>query len=240
MPKQIKAIIFDCDGTLVDSEEAHLDAWRHVLHPFGHKITQEEAQGWVGKCDHSVAKLLSSRLKTHTSDALLREKQRHFAESMQKGFPAIEGTVRLLRQLIAEKDTRGVKLAVASAAFKEEIWGHLRGLNCHNDFDLVLSGAEDLIEYSDPAGVNKPQPYIYQHAAKLLDVETHECVVIEDSHIGVTAATRAGCFTVAVPTAGSKRADLSAAHLHVHSLGHFTVDDFLKEVHSRKNSRFPT
>lgn len=113
---------------------------------------------------------------------------------------------------------------------------NLRNLEIEKYFDLVLSGHDDLDEYKhkDPEGVNKPKPYIYLHAAKLLGVKPYECVVIEDSQSGVVAAENAGCIAVAVPNSFTKNQDLSHAHLKIESFANISVSDFFHMVQKIK------
>ena len=90
-------------------------------------------------------------------------------------------------------------MGLASASPKDEILLNLQQHQIEHLFDVIISGKDDLSEYNDPEGVNKPKPYIYLHAAKLLDISPQQCVVIEDSRSGVTAGVDAGCFVIAVP-----------------------------------------
>lgn len=230
--RSIKAIIFDCDGTLVDSESSHVNAWRQVAQDLGFYLTHEDYSSFVGNPNIEIAKIIENKIRTFTAPHLLERKKKHFFEHLKKGLPPIAGTATFLQHLIKNKDRSGIKLAVASAAPKDEILLNLKHLNIEKDFEVILSGEEDLNEYHDPAGVNKPQPYVYLHAAKLLGLSPSECVVIEDSKIGVAAGVNAGCFTIAVPTEHSKDHDLSKAHLILDSLAHFTLDEFLAAVRS--------
>ena len=230
MAHQIKAIIFDCDGTLVDSEESHLSAWQKVAGNHTSTLTQDDYIQFVGGSDSSLSRILANRIGHHAPDELLIQKRDYFLELLHRGLPPIEGTVSFVKELFKERDSHGLKLAVASAALKYEVLSNLKTLGFENLFDIVLSGHDDLHEYSDPEGVNKPKPYIYLHAAKLLGVKPSECIVIEDSHTGVTAGVNAGCFTVAIPNAFSKSHDLSRAALKLETLGGLTRKGFLNLV----------
>lgn len=228
----VKAFIFDCDGTLVESEEAHLLSWQKAAKEFGCSLPYEDYLIFVGKSDAAVAEFVSEKIDV--SPAKLYERKREiFFEYQNDGLPPISATIAFLHLLIASKDKLGLKLAVASAAGKREILRNLQSLKVDNAFDVVLSGQEDLDEYNDPEGVNKPKPYIYLHAAKLLGVNPSECIAIEDSHTGVAAGTSAGCFTIAIPNYHSQNHDFSAAHLIIDKLSDFSVEDLLKMVKSR-------
>lgn len=229
----IKAIIFDCDGTLVDSEEAHLASWERVVKNHGKDLSAKERLLFVGKADLAIAQILTEKIPSYSAEELWDQKEEYFSEYLFKGLPPIEGTVRFVEQLAKEKDRFALKLAVASAATKHEILSNLKTLGLENAFDIVLSGHEDLHDYHDPEGVNKPKPYIYLHAAKLMGISTSECVVIEDSHTGITSAVKAGCITVAVPNALSKSQDLSNASVTLETLADLSVSDFLEIVQQK-------
>ena len=143
-------------------------------------------------------------------------------------------SVEFAIQLFQQKEKRGLKLAVASGAKKEEIIHHLRSLNIEHYFDIILSGRDDLSEYQDPEGTNKPKPYVYLKAAKLLGVPPHECIAIEDSKTGVSSAVGAGCITIAVPNQYTRGHDLSHAHIIMDSFAGLSVDDFFNKVLSLK------
>ena len=91
------------------------------------------------------------------------------------------------------------------------------------------------MDYSDPEGVNKPKPYIYLHAAKLLGVSPEGCVVIEDSPPGIAAGVSAGCFTIAVPNDCSRHQDLSEAHLCLESFSNMNYADLLHLLTNCRN-----
>lgn len=224
--RPIKAIIFDCDGTLVDSEEAHLAAWRRVLQNRGHDLTLERASFYTGKPGSVIAQLIAEETGD-AADAILMEKRGHYRKLQEKGLPPIEATVGFVKRLAEEKERRHLKLGVASAAMKSEILSHLRHLGIEEVFDIILSGQEDLQEYSDPEGVNKPKPYIYLHAAKLLNVAPSACVVIEDSLSGVLSGKAAGCMTIAIPNRFTEAQDLSGADLKLKTLDGINIDAFL-------------
>src|SRR5579872_540933 len=154
----IKAILFDCDGTLVDSEPMHYLAWKETLLEWGYDFPIEEYYPYVGKSAVEIAKLLSIRVKADCSDLILQKKRNKYRSLFQNGLPAIEPTVFFLKSLAEQKEQLGIKIGVCSAGKKPEILAHLRFLGVESLLDIVLSGQEDLMDYSDPEGVNKPKP----------------------------------------------------------------------------------
>ena len=78
--------------------------------------------------------------------------------------------------------------------------------------------------------MNKPKPYIYLQASKLLGLHPEQCVAIEDSHTGVSSATNAGCITVAIPNAYTIQQDLSHADVRMASFAGMTPTNFLEII----------
>lgn len=228
----IKAIIFDCDGTLVDSEGAHFCSWQDTLRGYGIDFHLNEYQNHAGTSGAVIAKLFANKLRMDNANTLLMHKNKHFLKYLAQGIPPIHGTVNFARNLIETQDQHGLKVAVASAAARYAVLAHLNQLGLTEGFDLILSGIDDLKEYSDPEGVNKPKPYIYLHAAKLLGVKPEECIVIEDSHTGIVAGASAGCITVAIPTVFSEGHDFSRATLKLKTLTDYSLEHFLNEVYT--------
>jgi beta-phosphoglucomutase len=100
----------------------------------------------------------------------------------------------------------------------------------------VIVSADDLSDYKDPEGINKPKPYIYLQAAKLLGLHPKQCAAIEDSRTGISSAVSAGCIAVAIPNAYTAQQDLSHAHLKVISFVDVTPNDFLQMIAKFKMS----
>jgi beta-phosphoglucomutase-like phosphatase (HAD superfamily) len=150
---EIKAIIFDCDGTLVDSEMYQFTSWQRAVRDFGSDLTPEQWHSLVGNPSLKIVELLAQVLQIEANDLLARKREYYHAY-LRAGFPPIEGTVELVRNLGKEKERLGLKMAVASAASKSAILENLRNLGIKDLFDFILSGQQDLSHYNDPEGVN--------------------------------------------------------------------------------------
>lgn len=237
--EDIKAIIFDCDGTLVDSEYFHYLSWKHALSKLNGDLALDEYHQYVGKSADTNAKLLAEKIGQNVPDQILKTKREHYEKLCEEGLPPIVSTVAFLKRLSVSKELLGVKLGVCSAARKEEILAHLRHLEIEHLLDIVLSGEDDLHGYIDVEGVNKPKPYIYLEAMKRLGVTAKNTIVIEDSLPGVIASLSAGCFTIAIPNDYTLLQDFSDADSVIKSFADLSVDDFFKRIaHSKKFSLF--
>jgi HAD superfamily hydrolase (TIGR01509 family) len=205
-------VIFDCDGTLVDSEYVHFLSWQKALHSRGADLTSEEYIFCAGQPGTLIAQRLHAKIPLQESPLeLFHDKRRHYAQFLKNGLIPMERMVKFARALALLKESSKIKLAVASAAGRDEILSSLQHIDLEDIFDLIVSGEDDLSHYSDPEGVNKPKPYIYLHTVKQLGLLPSECVAFEDSGPGVRAAATAGLVTFAVPNSYTKQHDFSLA-----------------------------
>jgi HAD superfamily hydrolase (TIGR01509 family) len=223
-------IIFDCDGTLIDSELAHFLSWQKALQKRGNVLTEEEYYLFPGNSGAYISQKLHERTLVDSPFAIRADKNETYLQLHREGIPPIERTVKFVRQLYEQKERLGIKLAVASAAHKAEILLNIEHLGLRDHFDAIVSGADDLSHYDDPEGVNKPKPYIYLHTAKLLGLEPSQCIAFEDSNSGVLAATRAGMITFAVPNAFTKRQDFSQANFVIDPSVDIDFDEFFQKI----------
>jgi len=227
----IQAVLFDCDGTLVDSEYAHYQGWKHALKHFGIDFPLSDYYQYVGNSVQNIASLLAETNGKGSPEQVLKMKQEFFRELCKGGLPLISPTVEFLKKLAEKKTSSGIKIGVCSAAKKNEVLSHLPHLGIEDLLDVVLSGQDDLGSYSDPEGVNKPKPYVYLEAMAKLGVPPSQTVVIEDSAIGVAAGVAAGCFTIAIPNEYTKHQDFQHADLQLETLAELEMDALEGIIH---------
>src|SRR5579872_7416710 len=108
MVRPIKAIIFDCDGTLIDSEHAHYSAWKRALIDLGGDLTMEEYCHYVGKPAAITAGLLAEKMG-NDAEVILKKKRGYYQELCKAGLPPMSSTIDFLKKLVKEKDSLGVK-----------------------------------------------------------------------------------------------------------------------------------
>ncbi|MEU4896863.1 HAD family phosphatase [Streptomyces sp. NPDC044780] len=193
------AVIFDLDGTLVDSEPLYYEAGRRTLERYGVTgFTWEEHCQFIGIGTRETLEALRDRYGIDAPvEELLAVKNRHYLElaAATEVFPAMRGFVERL-------SAAGHPLAVASGSSRSAIESALKATG----LDALLSvrvSAEDV-------GRGKPEPDVFLAAARLLAVDPADCVVVEDAGPGVEAARRAGMRCIAVPYAGGPAPDAGA------------------------------
>ncbi|WP_197530388.1 HAD family hydrolase [Bythopirellula polymerisocia] len=204
------AVIFDVDGVLIDSYQAHYDSWLKMFAEKGVSFTEQEFRATFGRTSHDI---IGALYGDNLSDAEIREwddrKEALYRDIIRESFPAIDGAVELLDALSAE----GFRLAVGSSGPPENI---SLTLDCLGRSELF---AAKVTRVDVTRG--KPDPQVFQIAAERLGAEPSECVVVEDAPAGIEAANRAGMASVAL-TGTATREEMSHAMLVVDSLRELT------------------
>lgn len=182
-----KAIIFDCDGTLVDSMPVHYLAWRETMNKYGIVFDEERFYALGGMPSHRIIDLLSQEQNRNlNSDAIAHEKEQAFLDRLDMLIP-IEPVLQVARSCRGRKP-----MAVASGGFRAIILQQLAQLELVDWFDTVVT-AEDTQRH-------KPEPDVFLEAARRLGVAPKDCLVFEDAELGVEAARRANMPCIDVRT----------------------------------------
>lgn len=204
-----KGIIFDHDGTLVESEHEHYKIWRNIVHEFGHELSEEVyIANYSGVPTVQNAEMLIEMFKLPLSvEALCERKKQDMAHFLTHGHFA---PMPFAPEILPLCTQHGLKLAIASGAKRAEI-DHSRACHGYDEYCQVFVTYED-VENS------KPAPDAYELAASQLGLEISECIAVEDSNSGVTSAKAAGMYCIAIPNAYSSKQDLSAADITLDSL----------------------
>jgi HAD superfamily hydrolase (TIGR01509 family) len=193
------AVIFDCDGTLVDSEPLARLAWERAMLPYGYAVTDADAEACIGLPFPRVHAYFAERATLPDADAMWTEFSGELFTLIDSELVLFDDAVEAVRELRA----RGVPVAVASSSPHERLQRTLGRAGLLDAFDVVVSGDEVLH--------GKPAPDMFLLAAARLGVRPRGCVVIEDSPPGVQAGRAAGMFTLAVCRVPGTEASLAAA-----------------------------
>ncbi|WP_295636353.1 HAD-IA family hydrolase [Novosphingobium sp.] len=209
---RLKAIIFDVDGTLAETEEAHRRAfnrafaeaglaWRWSEADYAALLTTTGGRERIGRYRAEIGLAPDAT----TVAALHMRKNEIYAEQLAAG--EIESRPGIMR-LIRESLDRGVTLAIATTTSRANLDGllrHVLGPGSETWFPVIVAG-EDV-------AVKKPDPEVYSRALAALGLEPEVCVAIEDSKHGLAAARAAGIATVVTPSRFTSGQDFSAAAL---------------------------
>ncbi|MGF7048645.1 beta-phosphoglucomutase family hydrolase [Paenibacillus sp. DS2015] len=204
----IKAVIFDMDGVLVDSEPIYFEIEKNSFAHFGVRIEEAEHHSYVGVTMESMWIQIKDRHRLQPSiEELLAYHQDNVIARMldHSNLQMISNIERLILSLIEQQ----VQIAVASSSSRALIEIILAKIGLNNYFPVIVSG-EDVNR-------GKPEPDIFLHAADILDVIPSSCLVIEDSHNGVKAAKAAGMLCIGFLNENSGKQDLSSADQTIQS-----------------------
>lgn len=211
-------VLWDLDGVLVDTGEAHYYAWAKALDEHQIPFTREQFRATFGMNNAGILQLLLGRAFTPEALAVIGdEKELYFRESIRGRAQLLPGVTDWLARLQAQ----GVRQAIASSAPPANIEVIVDELNLRPYFEAVVSGA-------DLPG--KPDPATFLLAAEKIDCPPRHCLVVEDAVAGVTAAKRAGMKCLAVTTTHPASA-LQMADLITHRLDALPPDTILKLLH---------
>jgi HAD superfamily hydrolase (TIGR01509 family) len=210
---ELRAVVFDFDGLIVDSEMPIFEMSRAALAELGHDITVESWSSVVGLGDADSHAALCAAVGAEVDrDAFDRGYQRQ-DRSWRDTLDPLPGVVDLLTALTGA----GVACGVASSSSAGWVVGHLERLGLAHHFGSFATS--DRV-----GGRTKPAPDAYLLACRDLGTDPAQAVALEDSAHGVAAALAAGLAVVAVPSAITVHTDLSAAHHSVPSLADLTVE----------------
>lgn len=210
----MKALIFDMDGVLIDSEPLHYDADMTLLPALGIHVEKTYLDRYVGVTDPVMWRQIARdfSLQLDIEEILQRQLDTKLRFLAQSDLQAIDG----IAELIHSAHDRQIPMAIASSSSKDFIDAVIDKIGIGDFIAQCVSGQE--------VAKSKPEPDIFLKAAALLGEEALNCIVIEDSHNGVSAAKRAGMCCVAYRNPNSGKQDLSEADIIIDSFRELDID----------------
>jgi beta-phosphoglucomutase family hydrolase len=200
------AVLFDMDGVLVDNMAYHKDSWFEFCRRYGVRMTDEEFTSFVsGRVSREVLEYLFNKpLSAEEISRYTEEKEELYRNIYRPHIKPTEGLVEFLQSLKQKQ----VALAVGTSAPTSNI-----------DFTLVTTGLRPYFDQVVDASFvkrGKPDPEIYLKAAEMLHVPPQNCVVVEDSLLGIQAGISAGMKVIGITTTHTQ-AELSQPHLIINN-----------------------
>ncbi|AFU97981.1 HAD family hydrolase [Simiduia agarivorans] len=209
---QYKAVLFDHDGTLADSEVVHYQFWADVLAELGVAFPEAHYRThYTGVSELATAQHLRQTFALSPSvDSLVQAKRErakaYHAHKHYPTLPFVEATLETLK-------TNGVRMAVVSGSARFALEANLEAAGLRHYFEFIASGEE--------VAENKPAPDVYQHALAQLQLPVADCLAVEDTCSGLTAAKAAGLVTCVIPNRFSGHQDFTAADQRFAHMGEF-------------------
>jgi len=209
----IRALVFDFDGLILDTETPIVDAWVQVHVEAGLSCARQQALDLIGEVDHSV-----DFWKAFGPDAdrsALEQKMRQIKKARIEGQDLLPG----VRDRLIEAHRLGLTLAIASNSPHRWVDGHLQRLGLFEYFSTTRC--------RDDVARGKPEPDVYHAVLTALGLEGREAIAFEDSSAGSLAAKRAGLRCVAVPNPCTHHHDFAHADLRATSLAELSLKNLV-------------
>ena len=211
-----KAIIYDLDDLMVNSDPLHVQTDELLLEEHGHKFAElpkELRSGFIGMRVTDILKEIVKYLNLNVDlDSLYQKRTEIFLKLVKEKLEAMPG----LNESLELFKTNGFKIALASSGAKEYINLVLDKFNIKKIFDVIVSG--------DDVKSGKPHPETYLITSEKLGVKPKKCLVLEDSTKGIESAKSAGCKCIAIINPYTPTQDNSKADIVLNSLNEITLD----------------
>ncbi|MEE2894673.1 MAG: HAD family phosphatase [Planctomycetota bacterium] len=221
MPPLDHAAIFDLDGTLIDTYDAHRAAWHAACAANGIEMTAAMFDWSFGRTNPTIIRRFWADAglpdpDDSTIDRVAEEKEGDFRAQLERSFPAMPGVPELLGRLKAN----GFAVAIGTSAPR----GNL-------DLAVDRLGIGDLVDAAVCGGEvvhGKPDPEVFLLAAERVGVAPERCIVVEDAGAGIDAAKAGGMGSVGIVSTGRTHEELAHADLVVDRFDELAVDDFVR------------
>lgn len=216
----LKGLIFDFDGLIIDTESPRYHAWQEVYNSHGLTFSLESYSITIGSSNAAYDPVHELRKFIPDASEISRLVQLQYKREMdllleQHILPGV-------RELLEQAKSRLLKLAIASSSDRAWVVGNLSRLGIIDFFDAVWT--EDEV-------VNvKPSPELYLKAVESINLKTDEVIAFEDSPNGILAAQTAGIFTICVPNPITKILNVSAADLIFASMLDFELNEMIDRL----------
>lgn len=208
-----RAVIFDMDGVLADSEPTYLEAANVVLASLGKHLSKEQNRLLIGT---SVRNTWRKIMELLALPGELEEYVRRYDEALLSLLSRPRPTLPGVRELLVELQRRAVPRALVTSSWKGWVDALLGAIELEGVFPVIVT--EEQVENAKPA----PEPFL--KAAALLDIEPAACIAIEDTPSGIQAAKAAGMFAVQVRAASTAFPPIEGADLVLDTLEQFPLE----------------
>lgn len=204
--REIKALIWDVDGVLVDTEQLHFEAWKKLLAEHGQSLTLDEYRPMIGRPGpENLAELCAKKNIAGDQGAMTQRRREIYRQLRQQGIPVIAENVALVKDFAQHFPQ--LTQVVASSTARKNLEENLKATGCVDLFRFALSYEDD------PTMQRKPAPDLYLAAVKRLGLPASACLAFEDTEAGVKSANAAGVRVVALPSDLTAGQDFSTADL---------------------------
>jgi HAD superfamily hydrolase (TIGR01509 family) len=208
-----RAVVFDMDGVLADSEPTYLEAANLVLASLGKHLSEEQALTFMGRSvRHSWRGIMELLGLEGSVEDYVYQYDEVLVSLLSRPRPTLPG----VRELLGELERRGLPRALVTSSWQGWVDALLGAIGLIGTFPVVVT--EEQVENAKPA----PEPFL--KAAALLGIEPTACVAVEDTPSGIQAAKAANMYAVQVRAASTAFPPIEGADLVLDSLEHFPLE----------------
>jgi HAD superfamily hydrolase (TIGR01509 family) len=182
----LKALLFDLDGTLANTNPVHRSTWEKFLEPYGYDVTWDFYR-------NNISGRVGQEMVLDLFPDLSPEEAQEMAEAKDAEFRERTGELEVLpglRELVEKGREKGMKMALVTNAPEENVLAVLHALDLEDVFETVI--------LADDVGAGKPDPAPYETALEALDVSADEALAFEDSPSGIASSVAAGIPTIGI------------------------------------------
>jgi beta-phosphoglucomutase-like phosphatase (HAD superfamily) len=218
----MRGLIFDMDGTMIDSMPYHARSWETFCRRHGLDMPLAEVlRLTTGRTGTEAVRVLLGEMDDARAETLVAQKEQDYRDLFSPVFREVAGFARFLDAALA----RGLSFGVGTAGDRHNVAFAMGHLNLATPPQVIVGGDEGLR--------GKPEPDIFLEAARRLGLPPEACVVFEDAPLGIEAARRAGMRAVAICTS-HEAADLNGPHVIAQAPDYLTLLDnrFLENLHA--------
>lgn len=218
-----RGVIFDMDGVLVDSYQAHWESWRLMADEIGQSLTEQQFAATFGRTSREIiaAHWGADLLSAAQISAFDERKEHLYRELVEHAFPAMDGAADLIRQLA----TAGFRMAIGSSGPPENVALVIQRLGIGDVLQSRVTGRD--------VSRGKPDPEVFLKGAERLGLAPSQCAVVEDAPVGITAANAAGMASIALVSTGHTRESVEHARMIVMSLRELSPESIARLIESQ-------
>jgi putative hydrolase of the HAD superfamily len=214
----MKAVVFDFDGLIVDTETVWYESFKEVLSNHGLELSVEQFARVIGTDDADLYAYIEKNLSSPVESVVIKDAA-HELFAVKMGEPVLRNGVK---EYLIEAKELGLKIGLASSSSREWVEGYLKKLNIFSYFDVIRT--------RDDVSRVKPDPELYVKAVEALGVATSEAFALEDSLNGLKAARAAGIQCVVVPNSVTAHLNFTDYSLKISSMSDLRLKQVLSSI----------
>jgi len=222
----LRAILFDFDGLMMQTETAYYGGWKAVYDEYGVELPMDYFVKMIGGgFGHNPFQFLADQTNKPIDEKAIWKRVMDVHWEMALDEPLMPG----VQQWIDDARKMGLRMAVASSSPHSWIDFHMKRVGVWDDFQAVIC--------RDDVPLRKPAPDLYVAAMRALEVQPEDCLVLEDSEHGVDAAIAAGVYVVVVPHHFTEHMEVSHANRSIPSLAEVSLADVIRGMEEERSRR---